>query len=79
MKMASPSFQELLARSKVRGVEAIVKSARAVPSPIQRSSGSAVRFPVIVMIVSPLIVWFSFRLGDSEMNRIVGVDVVFGV
>jgi hypothetical protein len=42
---ASPSFHSPLARSKIRGVEATVKSATATPDAVKRGSGSAVRFP----------------------------------
>src|SRR6476469_2249020 len=51
--IASPSFHSPLWRSKVRGVEATVKLATAAPDGVNRSSGSAVRFPTTVMIVSP--------------------------
>src|SRR3954469_9262665 len=50
---ASPSFHSLLLRSKVRGVDAMVNDATAAPDGVKRSSGSAVRLPTTVMIVSP--------------------------
>ena len=50
---ASPSFHSLVWRSKVRGVEATVKLATAAPDGVNRSSGSAVRLPMTVMMVSP--------------------------
>ena len=49
----SPSFHSLLWRSKVRGVDATVKFATAAPDGVKRSSGSAVRFPITVIWVSP--------------------------
>src|SRR5438270_3943944 len=54
-KSASPSFHSPLWRSKVRSVEATVKLATAAPDGVNRSSGSAVRFPITVIIVSPAI------------------------
>ena len=53
MKSVSPSFHSLLFLSNVRGVEATVKLATAAPDGVNRSSGSLVRLPTIVMIVSP--------------------------
>jgi hypothetical protein len=50
---ASPSFHSPEARSKVRGVDATVKFATAAPEAVKRSSGSAVRLPITVMMVSP--------------------------
>ena len=50
---ASPSFHSPDWRSKVRGVEATVKFATAAPEGVKRSSGSAVRLPTTVMMVSP--------------------------
>src|SRR3954471_10019412 len=55
MNSASPSFHSLLWRSKIRGVEATVKLATAAPDGVKRSSGSAVRFPTTVIVVSPAI------------------------
>src|SRR4051794_23920515 len=52
-KSASPSFHSLVFLSKVRGVDATVKFATAAPLGVKRSSGSAVRFPTTVMMVSP--------------------------
>ena len=53
MNSVSPSFHSLLWRSNCRGVEATVKFATAAPDGVKRSSGSAVRLPMIVMTVSP--------------------------
>src|SRR5690606_10203628 len=52
MNSVSPSFHSLLWRSKVRGVEAMVKFATAAPDGVNRSSGSPVRLPITVMAVS---------------------------
>ena len=38
---------------EMRGVDATVKFATAAPDGVNRSSGSAVRFPTTVMVVSP--------------------------
>src|SRR6188474_1185007 len=53
MNRVSPSFHSLDCRSNVRGVEATVKFATAAPEGVNRSSGSAVRLPTMVMMVSP--------------------------
>ncbi len=53
--IASPSRHSLVLRSNVRGVEATVKFATAAPDGVKRSSGSAVRLPTRVMVVSPAI------------------------
>src|SRR4051812_826269 len=53
MNRASPSFHSCACRSNVRGVLATVKFATAAPCGVNRSSGSAVRLPMIVMTVSP--------------------------
>src|SRR5689334_1925263 len=50
---ASPSFHSCDWRSKVRGVDATVKLATAAPEGVKRSSGSSVRLPTTVMMVSP--------------------------
>src|SRR4051794_40631807 len=50
---ASPSFHSFELRSNVRGVDAMVNDATAAPEGVNRSSGSAVRLPTTVMIVSP--------------------------
>ncbi len=52
---ASPSFHSPVWRSKVRGVDATVKFATAAPEGVNRNSGSAVRLPTTVMMVSPAI------------------------
>ena len=49
---ASPSRHSPDWRWNVRGVEATVKLATATPFGVKRSSGSAVRFPTMVAIVS---------------------------
>ena len=51
--IASPSRHSLVCRSNVRGVDATVKFATAAPEGVKRSSGSAVRLPTSVMVVSP--------------------------
>ena len=43
-------------RSKLRGVDAMVKFATAAPAGVNRSSGSAVRSPTMMMTVSPAMV-----------------------
>src|SRR3981189_2263265 len=50
----SPSFHWLLARSKLRGVDAIVNDATAAPEGVNLSSGSPVKLPTTVMTVSAL-------------------------
>ncbi len=50
---ASPSFHSFDCLSNVRGVEATVKFATGAPDGVKRSSGSAVRLPTTVMMVSP--------------------------
>ena len=55
MNRVSPSFHSPLWRSKERGVDATVKSATGAPLCVQRSSGSLVKLPMIVMTVSPAI------------------------
>src|SRR5215204_1187068 len=51
--IASPSRHSLVWRSNVRGVDATVKFATAAPEGVKRSSGSAVRLPTNVIVVSP--------------------------
>src|SRR5829696_1890075 len=65
--IASPSRHSLVWRSKVRGVDATVKLATAAPEGVKRNSGSAVRLPTKVMVVSPAI----------ELSVVMS-DVVFG-
>ena len=48
-----PSSYWLACRFQTRGVEAMVKPHTCVPVPVVRSSGSAVRLPTIVRMVSP--------------------------
>src|SRR5690606_36884476 len=48
-----PSSHSLVSRLNLRGVEATVKFATAAPDGVNRSSGSAVRLPTTVMMVSP--------------------------
>jgi hypothetical protein len=52
MNRASPSFHSFACRSKLRGVLATVKLATATPDCVWRSSGSAVRLPTMVRVVS---------------------------
>src|SRR5687768_2096131 len=52
-KSASPSFHSFVCLSKVRGVDATVKLATAAPEGVNLSSGSSVRLPMTVMLVSP--------------------------
>src|SRR2546430_14750214 len=52
-KSASPSFHSPEFLSNVRGVDATVKLATAAPDGVKRSSGSAVRVPITVIVVSP--------------------------
>src|SRR5690242_17463553 len=54
-KSGSPSFHSPDCRSKVRGVDAMRNLATAAPEGVKRSSGSSVRFPTTVMVVSPAI------------------------
>src|SRR5690625_3484733 len=49
---ASPSFHSFAWRSNMRGVDAMVNDATAIPDCVKRSSGSAVRLPITVMTVS---------------------------
>src|SRR5664279_4758766 len=75
--MASPSFHSPLARSKIRGVDATVKSATATPDWVKRSSGSAVRFPTRVMAVSPdMMCSFGFRDSVSLGDDVMGADLM---
>src|SRR6201996_1182866 len=52
-KRLSPSFHSLVALSRMRGVEAILKVATGWPDAVNRSSGSATRLPTTVIGVSP--------------------------
>src|SRR4051812_22552905 len=72
----SPSFHSLVCRSKLRGVEAIVKFATAAPDGVNRSSGSPVRLPMMVMTVSPamavcLLQWAT-RVGAAPVSVLRG-------
>src|SRR5690625_1506636 len=49
---ASPSLHSFACRSNMRGVDAMVNDATAIPDCVKRSSGSAVRLPITVMTVS---------------------------
>src|SRR5262249_7906739 len=49
----SPSRHSPLALSSVRGVDATVNLATATPAGVNRNSGASVRFPAIVIVVSP--------------------------
>src|SRR6185369_12018888 len=64
---ASPSFHSPLWRSKMRGVDATVKLATAAPDGVKRSSGSAVRFPTTVMVVSPAATGSSWELAGARL------------
>src|SRR5690625_145469 len=55
MNRVSPSRNSFACRSNTRGVDAMVKFATAAPDGVNRSSGSPVRLPTTVMIVSPAI------------------------
>src|SRR3954463_6002451 len=70
----SPSFQSLLWRSNVRGVDATVKLATAAPDGVNRSSGSAGRFPTMVRLVSPAATrsscaWYGFEAQPTDAQR----------
>src|SRR5262245_57394398 len=52
-KSGSPSFHSLVCRSRKLGVEATRNFATAAPDGVKRSSGSSVRLPMTVMVVSP--------------------------
>jgi hypothetical protein len=52
MNSASPSTHSFRCLSNVRGVDAMVKLATATPDWVKRSSGSAVRLPMMVRGVS---------------------------
>jgi hypothetical protein len=58
---ASPSRHSFACRSNTRGVLAMVKLATAAPDGVNRSSGSAVRLPTTLMMVSPAMVTAPFR------------------
>src|SRR5436309_12863799 len=62
-KSASPSFHSPEFLSNVRGVDATVKLATAAPDGVKRSSGSAVRLPITVIVVSPAIAGLRSGLG----------------
>src|SRR5262249_1790095 len=53
MNNGSPSFHSLVLRSMKRGVDATRNLATAAPDGVKRSSGSSVRLPTIVILVSP--------------------------
>ena len=62
MNRVSPSLYSPVWRSKTRGVEATVKEATPAPEGVKRTSGSAVRLPTMVMMVSPAILTVSVSL-----------------
>src|SRR5699024_1675283 len=62
---ASPSTHSFRCLSKVRGVDAMVKFATATPDWVKRSSGSAVRLPITVMVVS-------FAMSGGLLNGVGG-------
>src|SRR3954452_913646 len=72
MNSASPSFHSPLCRSSVRGVAATVKLATAAPEGVKRSSGSAVRFPTTVIVVSPAT---GSGLGLDSLGRLAAQDL----
>src|SRR5690625_3494839 len=70
-KRVSPSVHWLCCRSKRRGVDAIVKLATAAPEGVNLSSGSAVRFPITVITVSPAMTLLkprSARVGSDQLG-----------
>ena len=69
MNRVSPSFHSPAWRSKVRGVEATVKEATAAPEGVKRISGSAVRFPMMVMMVSPAMALSPFPVEAQASGR----------
>jgi len=76
MNRVSPSFHSPAWRSKVRGVEATVKEATAAPEGVKRSSGSAVRFPMIVMMVSPAMMVRAFLDVVGRLEEVVDGGLV---
>ncbi len=67
MNNVSPSFHSFDCLSNARGVDATVKLATAAPEGVNRSSGSLVRFPMIVITVSP-------AMGVSPVFQRVGLS-----
>src|SRR3954447_15433253 len=65
---ASPSFHSLVCLSRNRGVEATVKLATAAPLGVNRSSGSSVRLPTTVMVVSPAMPCPLLRVRTDELG-----------
>src|SRR5262245_9283218 len=61
----SPSRYSPDSRSRHRGVEATVNLATAPPAPVYRRSGSSVRFPTTVTVVS-----FAITLTPSELRAV---------
>ncbi len=57
-KRVSPSTHPLVALSNVRGVEATVNLVTGMLLVVNFSSGSEVKFPITVIIVSPAILCF---------------------
>src|SRR6202046_3476285 len=73
-KRLSPSFHSLVALSRMRGVDAILKVATGWPDAVNRSSGSATRLPTSVIGVSPAAI-VALQV-DSRTNG--GVSAVLG-
>src|SRR4051794_37601226 len=69
-KSGSPSFHSLVALSMNRGVEATRNLATAAPDGVKRSSGSSVRLPMTVIVVSPAMVTprTHYRCRDSRCH-----------
>src|SRR3954470_23135672 len=77
-KSASPSFHSLVCLSRKRGVDATVKFATAAPLGVKRSSGSSVRLPTTVIVVSPAMSRPLLRAGPDELrakHRLVEVEL----
>src|SRR3954467_8057931 len=74
MKSVSPSFHSFVWRSNERGVDAMVKFATAAPDGVNRSSGSPVRLPTTVMMVSPAM-GFSWGFGPDASASVRSKDL----
>src|SRR5688500_17536398 len=75
---ASPSFHSPLFLSNVRGVLATVKLATAAPDWVNLNSGSAVRLPTTVSVVSPA-TGLHPRPGGVRVQRVQPLRVAVGV
>src|SRR4051794_37084251 len=67
-KSASPPFHSLVCLSRKRGVDATVKFATAAPLGVNRSSGSSVRLPTTVIVVSPAMTRLLLRVRADELG-----------